>query len=159
MIPWWEGNKKYGADQTGDSLLFVWWLESWLAVNFTSIKSKLYNFSLLHGLTSNPHLDNYICSIDRNLNSQTTMLEDHISRWIHNSWITTVFHKFSDSYSVYRSIITDHANPFQTLTNDSTLQRSARRGMASCHYRNHAKIAVLVCMKRGPIQYGSHVST
>ena len=42
MTPWWEGNKKYG-DQTGVSLLFVWWLQRWLAMNFIAIKSKLNN--------------------------------------------------------------------------------------------------------------------
>ena len=128
-------------------------------MNFTSIKSKLYNFSLLHGLTSSPHLDNYICFIDRNLNSQTTMLEDHISQWIHNSWIKTVFHKFSDSCSVYQSINRSPKTPSRPWQMTQHFKdRSVQRGMASCDYRNHAKIAVLVCVKRSPIQYGSHAS-
>ena len=37
---------------------------------FYCYKTKLYNFSLLHGFTSNP----------RNLDSWTTMLEDHASQ-------------------------------------------------------------------------------
>ena len=90
-----EWNIKYGADQTGDSLRFVWRLQSCLPMNFIAIKSKLYIFLLLHGLTLNLHDDTYICFIVRNLNSWTTMLEDHASQWIYNSRITAVFREFS----------------------------------------------------------------
>ena len=46
-------------------------------MNIIAIKSKVNNVSLLHGLTSNPRHDTYICFIGRNLDSRTTMLEDH----------------------------------------------------------------------------------
>ena len=49
-------------------------------MNIIAIKSKVNNFSLLHGLTLNPHHDTYICFIGRNLDSRTTMLEDHESQ-------------------------------------------------------------------------------
>ena len=47
--------------QTDDSLLLIWPLKSWLAINFIAIKSRLYNFLLLLGLTSKPRHDTYIC--------------------------------------------------------------------------------------------------
>ena len=46
-------------------------------MNIIVIKSKVDNVSLLHGLTSNPRHDTYICFMGRNLESRTTMLEDH----------------------------------------------------------------------------------
>ena len=46
-------------------------------MNIIAIKSKVDNVSLLHGLTSNPRHDTYICFIGRNLDSRTTMFEDH----------------------------------------------------------------------------------
>ena len=52
---------------------------------FYCYKIKVLQFLLLHGFTSNP----------RNLDSWTTMLEDHASQWIYNSRITAVFHEFS----------------------------------------------------------------
>ena len=73
--------KKY-VDQTGDSLRFVWRLQSCLPMNLTAIKLKLYNSSLLHGLSLNPRNDTYISFIDRNLDSRTAMLEDHALQWI-----------------------------------------------------------------------------
>ena len=91
---WWVGNKKYGADQTDDSVLFVWPLQIWLAMNFIAIKSKPYNFLFLHGLTSKPCHDTHICFICRNLDSRTKMLEDHASQSTYNSRIMTVFHEF-----------------------------------------------------------------
>ena len=59
---------------------------------FIIIKSKLCNFSLLHGLTSNHGHDTYICFIGRNLDSLTTyennMLSSHVKilplLWLHN---------------------------------------------------------------------------
>ena len=91
-----------------DCLLFVLPLQSWLAMNFIAIKSKLYNFFLLHRLTSNPRHDTYIWFIGRNLDSRTTMLEDHASQWIYNSRITTVFHEFSRFTLCLRSV---HGSP------------------------------------------------
>ena len=135
MTPWREGNKKY-VDQTGDSLRFVWRLQSCLPMNFTAIKSKLYNSSLLHGLSSNPRDDTYICFIGRNLDSQTSMLEDHALQWIYNSLIATVFHEFSrftlclpvnsritrDPFSqstLFTGQFTDHARSLPALIQDS----------------------------------------
>ena len=82
------------ADQTDDSVLFVWPLEIWLAMNFIAIKSKPYNFLFLHRLTSKPCHDTHICFICRNLDSRTKMLEDHASQCTYNSRIMTVFHEF-----------------------------------------------------------------
>ena len=62
---------------------------------FSAIKSKLYKFLLLHGFTSNLRHETYICFIARNLDSWTTMLQDHASQWIYNSRITAAFHEFS----------------------------------------------------------------
>ena len=70
VIPF--GNKKY-VDQTGDSLHFVCWLKRWLAMKFITLKSKLYNSPLLHGLSLNPCHDTYICFIGRNLDLLTTI--------------------------------------------------------------------------------------
>ena len=68
-------------------------LQSWLPMNFIVIKSKLYNFSLLHGLTSNPR---------------------------HNTYI--YFMSFSDSQCLtVNSRIT--RNPFQTLNNRELKRR------------------------------------
>ena len=78
-------------------------------MNFIAIKMKLYNFLLLHGFTSNP----------RNLDSWTTMLEDHASQWIYNSRITAVFHEFSRftlCLSVNSRIM---QNPSQTLLGEN----------------------------------------
>ena len=85
----------------------VWWsslcffafclmkLQSGLAMNFNSIKPKLNNFSLLHGQPQTPVVTLTSCFIGRNLDSWTTMLTDHTSQWMYNSWIFTVFHEFS----------------------------------------------------------------
>ena len=48
-------------------------------MNTIAVKSKVKDFSLLRGLTLNPRHDTYICSIVINLDSRTTMLEDHES--------------------------------------------------------------------------------
>ena len=80
--------------------LSVWRLQSWLAMKLTALKSKLYNFPLLHSLTSSLCYDTCPCFIGRNLDSRTTMLKDHASQWTYISQITTVFHEFFHSRSV-----------------------------------------------------------
>ena len=91
-------------------------------MNFIAIKSKLFNFSLLHGLPSNPRHNTYIYFIGRNLDTRTTMLKGHASQWICNSRITTVFHEFSrfTLYLPVNSRIT--RNPFQTGPATSNLK-------------------------------------
>ena len=91
-------------------------------MNFIAIKSKLFNFSLLHGLPSNPRHNTYIYFIGRNLDTRTTMLKGHASQWICNSRITTVFHEFSrfTLYLLVNSRIT--RNPFQTGPATSNLK-------------------------------------
>ena len=115
MTPWWERNKKYGVDQTGDSLLFVWPLKSWLAMNLL-----LWNrsFTIFHFYTNLPD-DTYICFIGRNLDSWTTMLEDHASQWIYNSRITAVFHEFSRFTLCLPVISRIMQNPLQTLLREN----------------------------------------
>ena len=114
MTPWWKGNKKY-VDQTHDSLLFVWRPQSWLALNFTAIKSKFYNFWWpSRGLTSNPCHYTYICFLGRNLDSRTTMLRitRHSEYIIHESPLFHEFSRFTLCLTVNSRIT---RNPFQTL--------------------------------------------
>ena len=100
---------------THDSLLFVWRPQSWLALNFTAIKSKLYNFWWpSRGLTSNPCHYTYICFLGRNLDSRTTMLRitRHSEYIIHESPLFHEFSRFTLCLTINSRIT---RNPFQTL--------------------------------------------
>ena len=78
-------------------------------------------------LNFEPSSDTYICFIVRNLDSRTTMLEDHESQWVYNSLITTAFLEFPQFtlYLPVNSRITQ--NPFYTL----------RHRYHHCHHRHH----------------------
>ena len=107
--------------------LFVWRLQSWLAMKITAVKSKLYNFPLLHSLTSSLCYDACTCFIGRNLDSRTTMLKDHASQWTYISQITTVFHEFFPIHALFSGQFTFHAKPLpdpEGRTSYSTRKRN-----------------------------------
>ena len=97
--------------------------QSWLAMNFISIKPKLNNVSLLHGQPPTPVVTLTSCFIGRNLDSWTTMLTDHV----HEYWL--YFMSFPYSCCGYWSIHGSCETPSRPRRSCQKLRYDWRKSM------------------------------